>query len=66
MSPFFSTTTQRCVCGHIKALHKGGVCQARINPCGCTSFETQAQADKPSNAAKHTTYQGQYSRKFSA
>lgn len=53
----------RCVCGHGKFLHRKGVCFAKVNPCGCTSYETPSQADKPSGSVKHTHYEGFYANK---
>ena len=53
-----------CVCGHIRALHRLGVCFARINPCGCSFFEDEQQADRPSGfplTDRH--YEGRYAGK---
>lgn len=56
----------RCVCSHPRGLHKNGVCQARVNPCGCRQFETPEDAQKPSPFAGKTTYSGIYNRRYRA
>lgn len=56
----------RCVCTHIKALHRKGVCQAVVNPCGCTSFETEAQAQRPTQLTGLEDYDGIYSGRYTA
>lgn len=57
----------KCVCSHPRGLHRNGVCQARVNPCGCTKFETPEDADRPSGfplTDRH--YEGRYGRRFKA
>jgi hypothetical protein len=58
----------RCVCTHIRALHVDGVCQARIQPCGCTSYEPPEQADRPSSYSRSSRdeYSGTYTRRYKA
>ena len=51
--------SSRCVCGHGRFLHRKGVCFASIDPCACTSYETELQADRPS-AFKKENYDGFY------
>jgi hypothetical protein len=56
-----------CVCGHGKYLHRQGVCMAVVNPCGCTFFETEAQAQKPTSLVGIDHYDGIYAdRRFEA
>lgn len=54
----------RCVCTHIRALHVDGKCQAKVNPCGCTTFETEAQAQHPALLISREDYQGRYGKRY--
>jgi hypothetical protein len=56
----------RCVCSHPRGLHKNGVCMAKVNPCGCTFFETEAQAQKPTSMVGIDHYEGRYQGKYPA
>jgi hypothetical protein len=51
----------RCVCTHIRALHRDGQCMLQ-DECGCSMYETPQQADRISKfPTTDRTYEGRYS-----
>lgn len=53
----------RCVCSHIAALHKDGVCFASVNPCGCRQFQADNGKDPKSGPILNDDYRGFYAGK---
>jgi hypothetical protein len=53
----------RCVCGHIRGLHKDGQCMI----CGpaCPSFETKWRANRWNYNVPGISYSGRYARRYS-